>query len=414
MLSISVSLRIGPSIMTQSDNQPYILYEHEVNASIHRLDAAWENPSTFAFLADKSGTPLEWVEESLEKLPPEFRNDHFILFTSGSTGAPRMVIGDRRRAERLAVLLHDLHEAEPVRETLVALPLTYCYAFVNQYLWARQCGRRLVLTDGFARPDAFQTALEEARDAMLCLVGAQVPFLMQFFAGKTFPGLIRLHFAGGRFPQASLPFLQSLFPSATIFNNYGCAEAMPRLTLRRSEVSTLAHHIGWPLPGVEIKADEAGRMFFRSPYGAVALADESGFTRIDATTWVPTGDMGRVEEDGHWQLTGREGEVFKRYGEKVSAAHLLNELREIWPGQADFFREQDSRGEEGFVLLLAPTPGEEQVKQILKHLRMRYSRPHWPLRIESTDALPLLPNGKIDRQALSQLTDTVVQWRQRI
>ncbi len=400
--------------MNQADNGPYILHEHEVNASIHRLDSAWENPFTFAFMADKSGISLEWVQQSLEKLPPELRIGHFILFTSGSTGCPRMVIGDRRRAERLAVLLHDLQEGEPVQETLVALPLTYCYAFVNQYLWARQFERGLVLTDGFSRPDLFQLALEQAKDAMLCLVGAQVSLLMQFFAGKIFPGLIRLHFAGGRFPQASLPFLQRMFPAAKIFNNYGCAEAMPRLTLRRAEESALAHHIGWPLSGVEMKADDASRIFFRSLHGAVALVDEFGLCRIDETTWVPTGDLGQVEADGHWELIGREGEVFKRYGEKVSAAHLLNELRGIWKGQADFFRDSDSRGEEGFVLVLAPTPGEQQLRQILKHLRDCYSRPHWPLRIESAEALPLLPNGKIDQQALSRLSDTVVQWRQRI
>src|ERR1035441_6572038 len=109
---------------------------------------------------------------------------------------------------------------------------------------------------------------------MICLVGAQVPLLAQYYEDHSFPGVIRVHFAGGRFPQERLDEVRRLFPQAAIFNNYGCAEAMPRLTLRRAEAATVAHHIGWPLPGVEMQSDEGSRVLFRSPYGAVALMDE--------------------------------------------------------------------------------------------------------------------------------------------
>ena len=61
--------------------------------------------------------------------------------------------------------------------TVVALPLTYSFAFVNQWLWARQLGRRLVPTPGLAAPAELGRALDGCRDAMLCLVGAQVPLL---------------------------------------------------------------------------------------------------------------------------------------------------------------------------------------------------------------------------------------------
>jgi acyl-CoA synthetase (AMP-forming)/AMP-acid ligase II len=391
-----------------------MLREHEVAAEIGRLDEAWRAPATFAFVADKSGVAAEWIEEKLAALPQEYHEGLFILLTSGSTGRPKLVVGRRDRAERLVEVLHGLQESEPVRETVCALPLTYCYAFVNQWLWARVQQRRLVVTPGLAQPDRLKQALAEATAAMICLVGAQVPLLAQYYAKEAFPGIIRVHFAGGRFPQERLGEVRRLFPQAAIFNNYGCAEAMPRLTLRRAEAAPVAHHIGWPLPGVEMKSDEASRVLFRSPYGAVALMDEAGFNRVDDTTWVPSGDLGHALEDGHWELLGREGEVFKRYGEKISLPQILSGVRAHWRGQADAYRETDPQGEAGYVLVLSPPPSEEEVRALLKEVSLKHPRAHWPLRVESCEAMPLLANGKINRGVLAGQRGAQTHWRQRI
>lgn len=391
-----------------------ILFEREVVEDVGRLDEAWRQPPTFVFAADKSGVPPEWIERKLVELPAEFRQRNFILLTSGSTGRPKLVVGKRERSERLAGVLHSLQDSEPVRETVVALPLSYCYAFVNQWLWARRHGRRLVMTPGLAQPDRLKTALAGTADAMLCLVGAQVPMLMKYFENDEFPGVIRLHFAGGRFPQEQLDALRRLFPKAQVFNNYGCAEAMPRLTLRRAEAGPVAYHIGWTLPGVEMMADPDGRLLFRSVYGAVAMIDENGLTRVESDTWVPTGDLGRQLEDGHWELLGREGEVFKRYGEKVSMPQILTSVRATWRGLADCYREADRSGEMGYVLLLAPEPQAEEVRAILKAVSARHPRTHWPLRVESLAEMPLLSNGKIDRERLAGQPGKQIHWKQHI
>ncbi len=394
--------------------RPYILPEHEVVADLARLDQAWCEPRTFAFIADKSGVAVEWVEAKLAALPEDYSEDHFVLLTSGSTGQPKLVVGRRERAERLAEALHKLQDSEAVRQTVLALPLTYCYAFVNQWLWARQCQRQLVLTPGLAQPDRLKTALAAAEDAMICLIGAQVPLLVQYFKGGEFPGVIRIHFAGGRFPQERLDDLRQLFPRAAVFNNYGCAEAMPRLTLRRAEAAPVAHHIGWPLPGVEMKADDEGRMLFRSPYGAVALMDETGLLRVTPETWVPTGDLGCGFPDGHWEILGRSGEVFKRYGEKISLPQILTTVRGGWRGNAECYRETDRSGEAGYVLVLSPRPTDDEARGIVRTLSLKHPRTHWPLRVESLPAMPLLANGKIDREHVGGQPDAVTHWKQHI
>ena len=72
--------------------------------------------------------------------------------------------------------------------------------------------------------------------------------------------------------------MAELFPNARVFNNYGCAEAMPRLTVRPVKEGEEGVGIGNPLPGVELEqviiAGEEfseGQVFVRfDPLGAAS------------------------------------------------------------------------------------------------------------------------------------------------
>lgn len=386
----------------------------ESDGDFPALDEAWTGPSTFAFIPQKTAVPAQWVEAALATLPASLQTGHFALLTSGSTGLPKLVIGARSRSEALARVLHDAQKSAEVEETLLVLPLSYCYAFVNQWLWARTFGRRLVPTPGFAQPDALLQSLRQAKNAMLCLVGSQVALLERFFGAAQFRGVIRLHFAGGRFPEERLDYLRQLFPNSLIFNNYGCAEAMPRLTLRQAIDRSTASDIGRPLAGIELRAaPESHELSFRSPYGAVGFVDQDRkFHAIAGEEWVATGDLASAEADGSFRLLGRAGEVFKRHGEKIALPVLLGTVNREWPGQAAFYRQKDAAGEDGCVLVLAPHPTEPEVRRVLKGFRDHHPRAHWPLRIESVAVLPTLSSGKPDTEGLANATGKQLKWKQ--
>ena len=391
-----------------------ILKAGPVSRDITVLDDAWQSPETFAFLPDKLPSMSMDIPAVLDSLDAPYRSGHFALLTSGTTGEPKLVFGSKERAENLVRVLHDCQKSEPVTESIVSLPLTYCFSFVNQYLWSRVVGRRLSLTEGFAKPDELETALASAQDAMLCLTGVQVPLLMKYFSGREFPGVIRIHFAGGRFPADKLPALRESFPNAQVFNNYGCAEALPRLTVRAAEAATEPSHVGWPLPGVELKTSADGSLMFRSEYGAVAQADRDGFRPITAEDWVATGDLGEQKGDGHLELTARSSEVFKRFGEKISIPSVLGCVSDVWADSVGTYRERDANEEDGYVLVVSPQPDTATVRGILGELRKNFSRAHWPLRIESVPDLPYLSNGKVDQAGLKNNSNLTQLWRQRI
>ncbi|HEX6095546.1 MAG TPA: AMP-binding protein [Thermoanaerobaculia bacterium] len=378
------------------------------------LDERWQSPSTFLYLPEKTAVSAEWVDRAIALIPDDLQRDHFALLTSGSTGEPKLVIGSRTRAEGLARVLHAAQESGPVAETIVALPLSYSYAFVNQWLWSRTFNRRLVVTDGFRKPDRILGTLQAADEAMLCLVGSQLPLFDALAGDATFPGVVRLHFAGGRFPQEQLPRLRSRFPRARVFNNYGCAEALPRLTVRKAEEGASASDVGRPIEGVSLQSDATGALRFRSAYGAVALIEQGALKRIGPDDWVPTGDLGHEGEDGRWILDGRSGDVFKRHGEKVSAPAIVTAISSAWKGIAAAYREADRLGEPGLVLVVSPPPEAAELNGILHALRESLSRPQWPLRIEALEAMPLLANGKPDTATASSAPGRTVLWRQRI
>jgi len=260
----------------------------------------------------------------------------------------------------------------------------------------------------------FEKSLKEAKNGMLCLVGAQVPLFTQNFSRISYPGIIRLHFAGGFFPQKDIKSLKKFFPNAKIFNNYGCAEAMPRLTIRPLESSNEGNNIGRPLPDIRMKTGEFGEILFQSPYGAVAFYDENGLNIIKQEDWVPTGDLGERCDNGYWFVNGRTNEVFKRFGEKIALPRLLKTVFSCWNGQAAFYREKDPSGEEGHILIISPKPSKDQIRSILQAFRKNYPRTHWPIRVESISTFPLLPNGKVDLVGLSKIENKEIHWRQRI
>jgi acyl-CoA synthetase (AMP-forming)/AMP-acid ligase II len=390
-----------------------VLVEQDPASDVAALRAAWEDDATFAYLPQRAPLAADDVARILSSLPEPLRSGHVALLTSGSTGRPKLVIGARDRAAALARALHTAQDNVDCTQVVVALPLSYSFAFVNQWTWATEHCRDIVPTRGLAEPALLRAALERADDAMLCLVGVQAAMLIRTFPDAAFDGVTRLHFAGGRFPQELLGALARLFPRAQITNNYGCAEAMPRLTLRGAGESPDASDIGRPLPGIELRADDAGRLLFRSPHGAVAVHEGGSLRAIAPTDWIASGDLAEPAGDG-WRLLGRANEIFKRHGEKVSLPAVLDTVGTAWSGETGVYRATDRAGEDGYVLVLAPSADARQVRGILGALRARHPRAQWPLRIEVAPALPRLHNGKLDHAALGRSEDRAVAWDQRI
>ncbi len=389
-----------------------IINSSTLKADYSDVQHAWTSKNAFCLVSD-TGSRIS-VKKLIFAQEPFLQSNHFAFLTSGSTGEPRLIVGDKTRSESLVKTIHTAQSADEVKTTICTLPISYSYAFINQWLWAFVMQRNFVATSGFSRPDALKEVIQNSENSMLCLVASQLSMFRKFFERTSFPKVIRVNFAGESFPQEQMNFVSSLFPNAQVFNNYGCTEAMPRLTIRHAMASGDSSNIGRPLRGVELRTDSHGRLLFRSPYSAVASVGPCGVHKYQDCDWIETGDMGEQLPDGSWRVNGRSNEVFKRFGEKVSIAQVVGELRFGWDGSIVGYACDDANGEPGWVLVASPEPDKAQVRALLLALRERYTRAHWPIRVESMESIPRLPNGKVDLVGVRLDENKKLHWRQRI
>ncbi len=94
-------------------------------------------------------------------------------------------------------------------------------------------------------------------------------------------------------------------------NGYGCTEAGTAVTLNDFKPFR-ADTVGKPLPGMELKivnadAEGIGEVLVRSKTVMSHYLDDPEMTAETIRDgWLITGDLGRVDRDGHLQLFGRK------------------------------------------------------------------------------------------------------------
>jgi hypothetical protein len=115
-----------------------------------------------------------------------------------------------------------------------------------------------------------------------------------------------------------------------------------------------------------------------------------------------TGDVGRYLEDGEIEFLGRTDEQVKVRGYRIEPGEIesvLNEHRSV--KQSVVVAIEDERGDRrlvGYVVREGEVTGEE----LRRHLREKVPAYMAPAVYVFLDALPITPNGKVDRRALPQ------------
>lgn len=317
--------------------------------------------------------------------------------TSGSTGDPKLLVTSEERLAAGVRAIHAAQALEDVTSTGALLPVGYSYAFVNQLLWSVAFQRRLLLTPGLLMPADTLTMLRTHDVQMLCLVANQLHTLVArgFDAEYAVPSTRVVNFAGAPFPVADFAGLKALFPNARALNNYGCTEAMPRISVATVESGDHdVTDVGHPLESLRVRiAEPEGRIEFAGTSGALGVLRPDG--ALDrASEWTPSGDVGRIEA-GRLHVLGRADQVANVGGERISLVEVENTLVDAG------FRHAAVWIDDGTVV--AVVHGDIAQRTYQRMLRDRLPRAAWPTQVVPIDEWPLAPNGKTDRKRLKAL-----------
>jgi O-succinylbenzoic acid--CoA ligase len=163
---------------------------------------------------------------------------------------------------------------------------------------------------------------------------------------------------------------------------------------------------GLPLDGVGVALGTDGRVRLTGPMLFDGYLDDPVATAealVDG--WFLTSDAGRLDEDGRLQVLGRLDDMVVSGGVNVPAAAVAARLREH-PGVvgAEVVGLPDDEWGNRVVAVVSVT-GSLTLDEARDWVGERHPRAWAPRDLVVVPALPMLPNGKVDRLAVRSLAE---------
>jgi acyl-CoA synthetase (AMP-forming)/AMP-acid ligase II len=190
---------------------------------------------------------------------------------------------------------------------------------------------------------------------------------------------------------------------------YGLTEAAPVLTASKPSPKTRHGHVGKPIPGVEIKienADESGvgEVLARGPNVMLGYADDEEATKsvIGADGWLRTGDLARKGVLGSVLFAGRKKDVIKHGGYSVYALELeraIEEHPDVLEAAATGLPD-DRKGEIPVAAVRLVDGASATPDELLEWVGERLADYKAPQRIVIVDELPRTGTNKVQKREL--------------
>jgi O-succinylbenzoic acid--CoA ligase len=179
-------------------------------------------------------------------------------------------------------------------------------------------------------------------------------------------------------------------------------------TYGMSETSGGCVYDGIPLDGVRVRLDDVGQVLISGPVLFDGYADAEATARVLRDGWFATSDLGEIDDEGRLAVTGRSDDVVISGGVNVALPAVTRALRGL-EGVHDAIALGVPDPEWGSRVVAFVVPADAVCLDALRLDEVRdaveasgLARTWAPREVVLLDALPLLPGGKIDRQALQR------------
>lgn len=346
-----------------------------------------------------------------------------ILYTSGSTGRPKgvmlshanMWLGAESVAYYLGLAADD--------RTLAMLPLSFDYG-QNQLLSTWFAGGCVVPLDYLMPRDLVKAVERHAITTLAAVPPLWVQVCEMDWPPETAARLRRLTNSGGALTIDLVRRLRALFPQARLFPMYGLTEAFRSTYLDPSLVDTHPTSMGKAIPHAEIlvindlgdisQNGEEGELVHCGPLVA------QGYWQDDVRTAerykpapaasryggiaVWSGDRVKREADGLLYFVGRRDAMIKSAGNRISPQEIEDAaLATGLVAEAVALGLADERLGHAVHLVVRAAPSSSDAQEELPRKLMQ-ELPNFmqPKVIHWRDAMPIGPNGKIDRTGLAK------------
>jgi len=341
-------------------------------------------------------------------------------YTSGSTGRPKGVLLAHGGQIWNADMMRKADVIDHTERALVAVPLYHKNAMAGAVKPFLLAGGSLVILPGFDAVEVIR-AIDRYRITYLTGVPAMYKMIVRETAALQTHDVSSLRYVvcgSAEVPDELIAAFQEAFPNAVISEGYGLTEGGPVPIVPSRWGLKRRGSCGQAFPGcdvrivgadglTEVPANHVGELITRNP----GLA--KGYWKLPAVTaerfrggWLYTGDLMRRDDEGFFYFVGRKDDMINVGGENVYPKEV-EDLLLRHPQVRDACVVPVSHEIKGtvpvaFVVATAEDrPTEEEIRQFCLAHGAPYAHPR---RIFFLDALPLGGSGKVDRAALTRLT----------
>ncbi|TKA01035.1 class I adenylate-forming enzyme family protein [Actinacidiphila oryziradicis] len=352
----------------------------------------------------------------LELTPVSEDDIAVIMFSSGTTGAPKGVIMSHRSVvANLQNLLNltgrlpnELPADHPGTVSMLSVPLFHL-AGVQISSTTLLSGGSLIFLSGKFDPAEVLMLIERERVKVWGSVPTMVSRVLDHpeFSKRDTSSVTSVPMGGSAISPELRQRVTESFSGvkSRVGSLYGLTEAGGVLAAGSGrDITDRPGCVGRALPVVQLRiknpdADGVGEIQARTPTATYGYLGEHGGV-ADAEGWISTGDLGRIEEPNWLYVTGRSKDIIIRGGENISCAHVESAVLahpDVLEAAAVALPHPDLGEEVGMAVVLRPgaAPDVDALLSVAKGRLARFELPsRWWLRTES---LPTNPTGKILR-----------------
>lgn len=332
---------------------------------------------------------------------PDPRTVQLVLYTSGSTGAPKSIERTLAQLEaEVAVLEAKWGGVLGSSPVLATVPHHHIYGLLFRLLWPLSAGRPFDSVT-CAQPNVLVDRLSCLGPGTVVSSPAQLTRISGLIEPAELARWSRIVFcSGGPLPASAAAELGAA--GVLVTEVYGSTETGGIAWRCQAEGGD-----AWaPLPGIEVKAGPDGTLRLRSPF-----VEPGG-------EWTATADAADVLPDGRFRLHGRRDRVVKIEEKRLSLPEMEQRLREHpWVADAGVTVETGRR--QTVVAAIVPSHaggtalgpnGEGAVAASLRaHLADFFDPVVLPRRWRFVEQLPFDDRGKLSLAALKSLFDPAAQ-----
>lgn len=338
--------------------------------------------------------PLSW---------PAASQATYVVFTSGSTGSPKGVVGTLAGLTAYGAAKNSFHRIDGDARVLLTSAATWDPAlgdvFPTLVAGATLCiaPRALIIQQLGGVLQQTRATHVFATPALWSLVGA-VP--------DELPNLKCVALGGEPIPRT---VVESWAPAVDLINTYGVTEATVCQTAVRMSTDTPPSCVGTALPGVKVKISEDGELLVGGDQVTLGYIGDAGtvkgrfFTGVDGVSWVRTGDLACTDETNHLCLTGRIGNQIKLRGFRIE----LEEVESVLSGSplvvaALVAKRENPARLVAYIRLCVSDEAYRAGGEVALRLLCEQKLPEYavPTQFVKMDAMPLTDSGKLSRRLL--------------